>query len=199
MNGISLPVVHPQFQNLRQKGKLLHLLAAALIVVHAVSHFNQPGVPFIYSACLFLIALDIFILVLATRGSLSAMPKVNLFFRAIETVFFLGIGVEMLIKQHWMSGASHLILGIAFSYLFYCERKLNRGEFLGIYHTGLSIPSLPENKFLLWSKINDVEANYSTIHVSTPEKELVFDLQQNLQFGELDQIHEFCRHYLGKT
>ena len=198
MNGISLPVIHPQFENLRKKGRLLHLVAATLIVVHAVSHFNQPGVPIVYFACLLLIALDIFILVFATRSSLSSMPKVNLFFRAIECVFFLGIGVEMLVKEYWLSGASHLVLGIAYSYLFYCERKLHTGEVLGIYHTGLSIPSLPDSKFLLWSSVSNLEASYSSIRVDIGEKTIEFDLQQNLQFGELDQIHEFCRHYLGK-
>lgn len=199
MDGISLPVIHPQFENLRRKGRLLHLVAAILIVVHAVSHFNQPGVSFVYFACLLLIALDIFILVLATRSSLSSMPKLNLFFRIIECIFFLGIGVEMLLKEYWFSGGSHTVLGIAYSYLFYCERRLLTGEVLGIYHTGLSIPSLPESKFLLWSTVSNLEVNYSTIRVDTVEKRMEFDLQQNLQFGELDQIHEFCRHYLGKS
>lgn len=42
MNSLALPVVHPAFQKLKRAGRFLHLAAGGLILVHAVSHFNQP-------------------------------------------------------------------------------------------------------------------------------------------------------------
>ena len=95
-------------------------------------------------------------------------------------------------------GSFHLLLGIAYVYLFYCERTANREERVGIHHTGISIPAFPESKFFLWAQISSLEATYSTITIHTSlGKSYHFELQRNLQFEELDQIHEFCRHYLG--
>ena len=98
MNSLALPIVHPAFQNLKRSGKLLHLTAAALILIHAITHVIQPGGSYIYSGCLFLIAVDILILVFAAKNILEELPKVNLFFRFVEFVFFLGIGLDLLLK-----------------------------------------------------------------------------------------------------
>lgn len=200
MNSLSLPVVHPSFQKLKQAGRLLHLAAGGLILVHAISHFNQPDSSPVYLGCLLLMALDIFILVLAGKNILIDMPKVNLFFRLTEILFFLGIGITLFVESKWFMGSLHLVLCVVYSYLFYCEKQLNSEEYVAIHHTGISIPSLPESKFLLWSHINGVDARYDCITINTSfQKSYEFDLRQNLAFEELDQIHEFCRHYLGSA
>lgn len=166
--------------------------------MHAISHFNQPQSSPIYLGCLLLMALDIFILVLAGKNILTDMPKVNLFFRLVEILFFLGIGITLLVEKQWAMGILHLALSVVYSYLFYCEKKLNSEEYVAIHHTGISVPSLPESKFFLWSHINGVDARYDCIIINTSSnKSYEFDLRENLAFEELDQIHEFCRHYLG--
>lgn len=167
-------------------------------MVHAISHFNQPQSSPVYLGCLLLMALDIFILVFAGKNILIHMPKVNLFFRLAEILFFLGIGITLFIESKWFMGSLHLVLALVYSYLFYCEKNVNSEEYVAIHHTGISIPSLPDNKFFLWSHINGVEAQYDCITINTStDKSYQFDLRKNLAFEELDQIHEFCRHYLG--
>ncbi len=197
-----LPIITrctPSFQKLKHAGRLLHLTAGGLILVHAISHFNQPQSSPIYLGCLLLMALDIFILVLAGKNILIDMPKVNLFFRLAEILFFLGIGITLLVESKWAMGSLHLALSVVYSYLFYCEKKLNTEEHVAIHHTGISVPALPESKFLLWSHINGVDARYDCITINTSfNKSYEFDLRKNLAFEELDQIHEFCRHYLGE-
>lgn len=197
MNGINLPVIHPAFQNLRNNRKILHFVAAMIILVHAISHISRPGSNNIYFICLLLIALDIFLLVFVNSQALNSIPKLNLFFRGIECLFFLGISVEMFSRMQWFIGTVHLLIGAAYLYLFFCERNLEKNEMVGIFHSGLTVPALSGNKFLLWSHVTNIEANYSKICIYTAEKSLEFSLKTNLQFGELDQIHEFCRHYLG--
>ena len=198
MNGISFPVVHPSFQKLKQAGRLLHLTAGLLILVHAISHFRQPESSPLYLGCLVLMALDIFILVLAGKNILLDMPKVNLFFRLAEIVFFLGIGITLLVEKHWWIGSTHLLLCSAYTYLFYCEKKVGSTEYVAIHHTGITVPALPDSKFFGWSHINGVDARYDCIQINTANSgSYEFDLRQNLAFEELDQIHEFCRHYLG--
>ncbi|WP_276481326.1 hypothetical protein [Paraflavitalea pollutisoli] len=198
MNSLNFPVIHPSFQKLKRAGRLLHLTAGMLILVHAISHFQQPESSPLYLGCLLLMALDIFILVLAGKNILMDMPRVNLFFRLAEILFFLGIGITLLLEGHWLIGTTHLLLCTVYSYLFYCEKKLGSAEYLAIHHTGISIPSLPESKFFLWSHINAVDARYDCISINTANSgSYEFDLRENLAFEELDQIHEFCRHYLG--
>ncbi len=197
MNSLSLPIVHPAFQSLQKSGRLLHLVAASLILIHGIGHILQPGSSMIYFGCLLLIAIDIFILVFAGRNILQDMPKVNLFFRFVEFVFFLGIALDLFNKHNWINGSVHLGLCLAYIYLFYCEKKLEKEEIVAIHHTGISIPNLPESKFLIWSSISHIEAHYDCITIDTSHhKTYHFNLRKNLQFEELDQIHEFCRHYL---
>src|SRR6266700_2515270 len=194
MNALSLPVVYPAFQNLKRSGWLFHFAAASLILVHAVSHFNQPHTSSVYLGCLLIISLDIFILLFAGKNLLKEMPRVNLFFRFVEIIFFLGIGVTMLIDTRWITGGTHILLAIAYTYLVYCEMKVHREECIGIHHTGISIPALPDSKFFNWARINHVDARYDSITINTSTtKTYHFYLSRNLQFEELDQIHEFCR------
>jgi hypothetical protein len=200
MDTISLPVVHPAFERLKRSGTGLHVLAGLLILTHALSHFRHEESPTVYFWCQLLISLDIFLLVLAGRDVLRQMPRVNLFFRIVEIVFFLGIGCLMLREGNLWAGLTHLTLSAAYSYLFYCERNFRSDEQLAFHHTGVTIPSLPDNRFLLWTEINRVEARYDSIQISTSDqKKLHFDLRHNLEFAELEQIHEFCRHYIGQS
>ena len=199
MDSISLPVVHPAFERLKRSGVGLHILAALLILTHALSHFRHEESPTVYFWCQLLISFDILLLVLAGRDVLKQLPKVNLFFRVVEIVFFLGIGIFMLMEGNSWTGVIHLGLSIAYSYLLYCEKGVRSDEKLSFHHTGVTIPSMPDNRFLLWTDINRVEARYDSIQIRTAgEKELHFDLRNNLEFAELEQIHEFCRHYIGQ-
>jgi len=200
MDSISLPVVHPAFERLKRSGSLLHVAAGLLILTHALSHFHRQESPGLYFWCMLIISLDIFVLVGVGREVLRQLPRVNLFFRVVEIVFFLGIGLMMLAERNWVTAGIHLSLSIAYSYLFYCEKSLRSDELLSFHHIGITIPGLPESQFLLWTHINDIEAFYDSIHISTSQdKQLSFELRKNLDFAELEQIHEFCRHYLGKV
>ena len=178
---------------------MLHLTAGVLILAHAISHFNQPDSSPVYFWCQLIIAIDIFILVFAGRRILVELPKVNLFFRFVEFLFFLGIAILLFFEYKWIFGGIHLAISGLYIYLFYCEKKLNTGEYVAIHHTGITIPSLPESKFFLWSHISKIDARYDSITINTSlDKSYQFHLQKNLDFEELDQIHEFCRHYLGE-
>jgi len=199
MDSISLPVVAPSFERLKRSGAWLHIAAGLLILTHAISHFRSEETHTLYFWCQLIISLDIFLLVLAGKDVLRQMPRVNLFFRIVEIIFFLGIGTIMLMQGHILIAIVHHSLCVAYCYLFYCERRLRAEELLSFHHTGITIPSLPESRFLLWSHVNDVETSYDTIRISTSEKEeLSFDLRNNLEFGQMEDIHQFCRFYLGK-
>jgi hypothetical protein len=198
MDSISLPVIHPTFEKLKRSGRWLHAAAGLFILTHALSHIHRQEAPPLYFWCQLLISLDIFILVMAGQD-LLLLPRVNLFFRLVEIIFFLGIALLMLLAGNWLTAIVHLALSLGYSYLFYCERSLRKKELLSLHHIGITIPGLPESRFFLWSHINDIETFYDSIRISTSDRqELSFDLRKNLTFAQLEQIHEFCRHYLGK-
>jgi len=198
MNPVSLPVVHPAFRNLKRNGRVLHLAAAGLILTHAITHFRNSDPNPIYLGCLILIALEIFILVFAARNLLTDMPRVNLFFRFIEFIFFLGIGIEMLSRSAWTVGFIHIALSIGYIYLFYCEKKINQEEYVAIHHTGITIPALPESKFFIWSQISTIKADHDSITVNTSlNKSYHFELQDKMEPEDLVLIKEFCKYYLA--
>jgi uncharacterized membrane protein len=198
MNSLTIPVFHPAFEKLKRSGRLLHFTAAIVIISHAISHINQPDSSQLYFWCQFILALDIFLLVFLGRNILMTLPKVNLFFRFAEAFFFLGTGIFMMMKASWISGSFHIAISIVYCYLLYCERRVNTEERISLHHTGVTIPALPESKFLLWSHINKLQAQYDSIEILTSDnKQIRFQFRRNLEFEELDQIHEFCRHYIG--
>jgi hypothetical protein len=128
MDSIFLPAVHPAFERLKRSSTWLHLLAGFLILIHALSHFRSRELSSLYFWCQLLISLDIFILVLAGRDILRQLPRVNLFFRLVEIIFFLGIGTLMLTQGNRWSGIFHLSMSMAYCYLFYCEKRLSGAE-----------------------------------------------------------------------
>ena len=198
MNSLAIPVVHPAFQKLRHSGRYLHLAAGILLLVHAISHLQQPHTSPVYLGCLGFMALDIFILVMAGKNIAAELPLVNFFFRWVEILFFLGIGITLCVNGGWVMATVHFLLSGAYLYLFWCEKKLLYAEFVAIHHSGITIPNLPESRFIIWSNINQITAQYDQIAIeASGDRSYRFDLQKNLQFEELDQIHEFCRHYLG--
>ena len=199
MDSISLPVISPAFSRLKRNGIRLHTLAGILILAHALSHFRSETTHSLYFWCLLLISVDILLLVIAGRDLLQQMPRVNLFFRLIEVIFFFGIGVLMVVEGNEVTGIVHLLLTIAYGYLFYCEKALRDSETLSFHHTGITIPSLPESRFLYWTHVNGVNANYDGIEIRTSlAEDLTFHLRRNLEFEEMERINEFCRHYLGQ-
>lgn len=200
MNSLALPVVHPAFQKLKRAGRFLHFAAGGLILVHALSHINQPHSSPVYLGCLLFMAVDIFILAIAGKNITADLPLVNLFFRLVEIIFFLGIGIICCLGDEWLIGAIHIIMTLAYAYLFWCERKMLNTEYVALHHTGITIPALPDSRFYIWSNIDRIDAQYDSITIAASgDRSYHFNLRQNLQFEELDQIHEFCRHYLKQA
>lgn len=199
MNSMEVPVIHPVFRILKNSSRLLHLTAAGLILAHAFTHFIDPFPSPVYFWCQIIISLDILLLVFSGKHVFQDFPRINLLFRLIESLFFLGIALLMFTNEKFVFCAINLSVGLTFIYLLYCEQKMNSEELISIHHTGISLPGLPESKFFKWSQIAAFHANYDSISIETSyQKVYTFNLQKNLGFAELEQIHEFCRHYLGE-
>ncbi len=197
MNGISFPVIHPAFEKLKNSGRLFHLIAALLLMAHALSHLGESFNP-VYFWCQLIFAFDILLLVFIGRNLAVTMPGINSIFRFAEFLFFLGIGFILFLEAKWIQASFHVLLGVVYIYLFHCERRIIKTEAISFHHTGVGIPGLVESKFLLWTEINQLQATYHSIEIYTSHhQQLKFNFRENLSFDELDQIHDFCKHYLG--
>ena len=197
MNPVSFPVVHPAFERLKRLGRILHLIAAAVLIAHAFGHLGESYNP-VYFWCQLIFAIDILLLIFVGRNIALTMPGINAFFRFIEALFFLGIAALLFFESRYIQAGFHIILSLVYAYLFYCEKKLRVEQLVSLYHSGILIPGLPSNQFLFWTEINRLNANYSSIEIETGKNDVMkLDFCYNLSFDELAQIHDFCRHYLA--
>lgn len=197
MNGLAITIVHPAFENLKRMGRNLHFIAALLILFNAIHQLQQPKLNHLYFWCQLFIGVDILIVAITNRNLAQDLPKMNTVFRFIECVIFLGAAAILLSETNWIMGCVLLLVSGAYGYLMYCEQKMRTEEIVKFNHIGITISGMPESEFYLWSRINHIDIRYDSVTIETSEnKQFQFSLRQNLQFEELDQIHEFCRHYL---
>jgi len=197
MNSLTIPISDPAFENLKKSGRLLHLLAALLIAVNAFTHLREPGGSSIFFWTQLIVAADIFILVVAGNQLLTEAPRFNLFFRFVEGLFFLGVGIHMLVKDYWVICAIQLVISAGYFYIFYCEQKSRLHEAVGFHHLGVTVPQFPGTRLIHWVHVTGVECNGReiTIHTS-PSKLYRFNLRSDLNDDELEELDRFRLHYL---
>jgi len=197
MNSLTIPIHDPAFENLKKSGRLLHLLAALLIAVNAFTHLREPGGSSIFFWTQVIVAADIFVLVMAGSQLLREAPRFNLFFRFIEGLFFLGVGIHMLVKGYWVICAIQLVIAAGYFYIFYCEQKSRLTEAVGFHHLGVTVPQFPGTRLIYWVHVTRVECNGReiTIHTS-PDKSYRFNLRADLDSEELGELERFREHYL---
>ncbi|MEP6747066.1 MAG: hypothetical protein ABJB86_05040 [Bacteroidota bacterium] len=197
MNALAITIVHPAYENLKRMGRFLHLVAGILILANAIHQLQQPKLNYLYFWCQLIIGIDILIVVFTNRNLVQELPRMNIVFRFIECVIFLGAAAILLTETNWIMGVVLILVGAAYAYLLYCEQKISTAEMVKFNHIGITISGIPQSEFFLWTRINNIDIRYDRISILTSDnKKIDFLLRQNLQFEELDQIHEFCRHYL---
>ena len=197
MNALAIPIVHPAYENLKRIGRFLHFVAGLIIILNAIHELQQPKINHLYFWCQLIIGADILIMVFTSRNLAIELPKINMTFRFIECIIFLAAASILLLESYWITGTVLIIISCAYGYILYCEKKITQSEIVAFHHIGITISGIPNSRFFLWSHINSIEARYDSISIVTSQgKTYQFDFRQNLQFEELDQIHEFCRYYL---
>lgn len=197
MNALMIGIVHPSFEATKRKASFYHLIAAVIILSIAIQQLLRPGFFHLYFWCPLIIGLDIIVVVFMNRHLVEDTPRTHEVFRAIECLLLLGAGA-IWINQGNIPGAIFLLLtGIGFAWLLFCEHSAQRNESVRLNHIGITISGIPQSAFFRWTEINELEIRYDNIDIKTSAgKSFHFALRRNLQFEELDQIHEFCRHYL---
>jgi hypothetical protein len=196
-NQYLIPIIHPAFELLKRSAKLLHFMAAAVILLNGLYLLLSLNGNKIMCYTQMVIAVDIFILVFFSGNLLQEAPRLNLIFRFTESVTLLGIGCTLVLNGHSWFGYMHLLAAVAFLFLFYREWRIIRSEAIGIAATGIIIPNLVKDLEISWNEIKTIIPQYHSIIIETiRNKKITFNLRQNLKIDELNQIDDFCRRHL---
>jgi hypothetical protein len=195
-NQYSLPVIHPPFELLRRSSGLLHFIAASVILINGVHHFQIHHSSKIICYCQLLLAADIYLVVFFGAGFLADTPGVNCIFRLIELLTILGIGILLISEQHVAPGWIHIALSAGYGFVLYREYRIIRSEAVDIRPTGISIPDFSARKEISWHDIKMVTPAYHSIFIETfRNRKIHFKLRINLKIEELQQINDFCRRH----
>ena len=197
MNSLTIPIHDPAFENLKRSGRLLHFVAATIILFNAITHLREPGGSMIFFWTQLIVAVDIFILLLAGRQVLSEAPRFNLFFRLVEAIFFLGVGIHMLVNGYWIISLIQFIMAIGYFYILYCEDKSRLHEAVGFHHLGITVPAFPGTKMLYWVHVSAVQNKDTEIEITTSlGRTYHLTLRRSLTWEEQVKLEGYCRHYL---
>ena len=192
----SLPVIHPSFELLKRSSRILHFIAASIIMINGVHHFQIHHYSKVICYCQLLLAADIYLLVLLGGGLLSSPTSINIFFRLIELLTLMGIGFVLISDGHIVLGGVHFGISAAYGLLFYREYRIMHSEAVDIRRTGITIPNFLADVEISWNDIKSITPKYHSIFIETfRQKKIQFQLRTNLKIEELQQIDEFCKQH----
>ena len=196
----SLAIIHPSFELLKRSSRILHFIAASIIMLNGIHHFQIHHYSKVICYCQLLLAGDIYLLVLLGGVLLSSPTSVNILFRLIELLTFMGIGLVLVTDGHTVLGEVHFSISVAYGFLFYREYRIMHSEAVDIRQTGITIPNFLADDEISWQDIISVTPNYHSIFIETcRQKKIQFKLRTNLKIEELQQIDEFCKKHQCKT
>jgi hypothetical protein len=197
MNSLTIPIQDPAFENLKRSGRLLHFVAATIILVNAFTHLREPGRSAVFFWTQLIVAADIFILLLAGSQVLAEAPRFNLFFRLVEAVFFFGVSLHMLVNGYLIISLVQFLMAVGYFYILYCENKSRLHETVGFHHLGITVPDFPGTKMLHWVHISSVYSRDREIEITTSfGKTYHLKLERAISWEEQIEMEEFCRHYV---
>ena len=193
----SLQIVHPAFELLKRSARVLHFIAASIILINALHLLQVHNGNKLLCYTQIIIAVDIFLLVFLGGVLLIEAPKLNLIFRMFEVLTLFGISLTLIKDGHNWLGIVHLLVSAAYLFLFYREWRVIRSEAVDIKQTGITVPNFVKDAEISWNEIKTIIPKYHCIIIETLlNKKIEFNLRKNLKIDELEQIDDFCRKHL---
>jgi hypothetical protein len=191
---LSVSIVHPAYSNLKKISPILHFLAGTVFIAAAIYEIKMDNR--ITAFCEIIIGVDVITLAFM-RGFAEESTHLNASFRLIEVIVFGGLTILAGLDQAWITAVLMALSTGMYYYVFHCERKTINSERVSVHHLGVTISNFPKDKELDWEDIRELHALPHSITIRTfRNKTYRFEFQKAIAFDELEQIHEFCRHYL---
>jgi len=196
-NQFSLQIVHPAFELLKRSARILHFIAASVILIDALHLLIAHDANKVLCITQIIIAADIFILVFLGGVLLLEAPRLNLIFRLCEALTLFGIAVTLFTDGHYWYSLIHFVASASYLFLFYREWRVMRSEAVDITQTGIRVPNFVKDAEIGWNEVKTIIPKYHSIIIETfRNKKIEFSLRENLKIDELGQIDEFCKKHL---
>jgi len=197
-NQYTLPVVHPAFELLKRSARILHFIAASVILANALFELKADDGNALLSYMQLIIAADVYLLIFLGGSLLVAAPRLNLVFRFIETLTLLGISATLASDGLGWLAFAHLAMSVGYGFLFYREWRVIHSEAVDIKPTGITLPNFLKDGEIGWNEVKAIIPKYHSIIIETfRNKRISFELRNNLGIEELEQIDDFCKKHLG--
>lgn len=197
-NQYSLPVVHPAFELLKRSARILHFIAASVILANALFELKADDGHQLIAYTQLVIAADVYLLIFLGGPILVVAPRLNLVFRFIETLTILCIGATVAIDGLGWLAFAHVLMGAGYGFLFYREWRVIHSEAVDIKPTGITLPNFVKDAEIGWNEVKTIMPKYHSIIIETfRNKRISFQLRSNLKIEELEQIDEFCQKHMG--
>ncbi len=194
----TLSVIHPAFELLKRSARILHFIAASVILINAIHVLQAHGGSKVLCYTQMIIAADIYLLVFFGGIVLIEAPRLNLIFRLIEALALFGIALTLMKEGHNWFGVLHGVASAGYLFLFYREWRVIRSEAVDIKPTGISFPNFVKDAEIGWHEIKNIIPKYHSIIIETLcNQKIEFNLRQNLKIDELQQIDDFCKKHLS--
>ena len=196
-NQYTLPVVHPAFELLKRSARILHFIAASIILVNALFELKADQGNPLLSYMQLVIAADVYLLIFGGGSLLVVAPRLNLIFRFIEAVTLTGIAGVLITDGNGWYGFILLMASSGYFFLFYREWRVIHSEAVDIKPTGITLPNFLKDAEIGWNEIKTIVPKYQSIFIETlRNRKIRFQLRNNLKIEELQQIDEFCQKHL---
>ncbi|HMO32064.1 MAG TPA: PH domain-containing protein [Lacibacter sp.] len=200
MTTYTIPVFYEPLERQRKAARVLHLLAAFLMIANAWGDFNQPTPNYVF--VLVQLSAAVLVLLFAFLGK-KIFPNhggTNSVFRLLEVVVLLQATWYFFTVMHLNFMATlQVIAAGGLLLLYFSERILFQDPVVRISDKGIDLPGGFRRKHLAWTDVENMRIRNDYISINTKQNRFI-QLETGTTLGELqmDEMNAFCREQFAK-
>jgi hypothetical protein len=197
----SIPIYFEPFERQKKAAKLIHLLAAFLMIANAWGDFNQPTPNLIFTVIQITGALLTITFIATGRKWLGNTSSGHRLFRILEALIFLYAAWYFFEKMNLqMMGFLQILAAIGLLMLFITEKNIFSATFVTINEKGISTPGNIKNRFMPWSSIDNMLIKNDYVSINTIHNHFIqFETRIVLSELEMDEMNANCREQFVKN
>ncbi len=195
-----IPIFFEPFNKQKTAARLLHLLAAFLMIANAWGDYKQPTPNLLF--VIIQVAGAILVMLFAFPGIklFSKNASTNALFRLVEAgILFHAAWYFYRMNMSFMS-LLQLIAAIGLIFLFFTERKIFAPCFIMIDEKGIHTPNNFGTRIIEWKDVENMMIKNDFISINTKQNQFIqYETGVVLSELEMDEMNAFSRdQFAGK-
>lgn len=199
MPSYSIPIRFEPFERQKKAARLVHFLAAFLMLANAWGDFNQPTPNLLFTVVQ--IAGSLITLVYAFAGKKILGTSRNGLFRIMEALIFVFAAWYFYSKMNLhLMGLLQILAAVGLIMLFITERTIFTPTVVTIDEKGITTPNNIKNRFMPWASIDNMLIKNDFVSINTIHNHFI-QYETNVMLSELqmDEMNAFCRRHFVKN